>query len=156
MQWTTSTGAVHGDAVHPSRRSMDMRSRFNEMKGYAIFKSPPSNQGQVAGIEWWRSAAAGAMRATFPWAASGVEPTARSGGSLAMRSTPTLSMEDVGSHNDLYRHCQGRTRAGDDEPEGGRVGACVAPPALITLPAAAVAAPLPHRPSGRDRGIARR
>jgi hypothetical protein len=41
-----------------------------------------------------------------------------------MRSTPTLSMEDVGSHNDLYRHCQGRTWAGDDEPEGGGGGLC--------------------------------
>jgi hypothetical protein len=53
---------------------------------------------------------------------SGVEPTARFGGSLAMRSTPTLSMEDVGSHNDLHRHCQGRTRGGDDEPDTRRNG----------------------------------
>jgi hypothetical protein len=82
-----------------------------------------------------------------------------------MRSTPTLSMEDVGSHNDLHRHCQGRTRGGDDEPDtrrngkvggGGGVGACVFPQSLITLPVAAVAARLPHQPSGRDRGIARR
>jgi hypothetical protein len=85
---------------------------------------------------------------------SGVEPTARSGGSPGMRSTPTLSMEDGGSHNDLHRHCQGRTRASDDEPDTrkndkvGGVGACVAPLASITLPAAAVVAPLPHRPRG--------
>jgi hypothetical protein len=62
-------GTVHGDAMHPSHRSMDLRSRFNETKGYAIFKSPPSNQGQVAGIEWWRLTVAGATRAVAPGAA---------------------------------------------------------------------------------------
>jgi hypothetical protein len=86
---------------------------------------------------------------------------ARSGGSLAMRSTPTLSMEDGGSHNGLRECCRGRAQAGDDEPDtrkNGKVGGGggVAPLASVTLPAAAVAAPLPHRPSGRDQGVARR
>jgi hypothetical protein len=80
-----------------------------------------------------------------------------------MRSTPTRSMEDGGSHNGLHGRCRGRSRAGDEESDmrkngkvGGGVGACVAPPALVPLPVAAVAAPLPHQPSGRDRGVARR
>jgi hypothetical protein len=50
---------------------------------------------------------------------------ARSGGSLAMRSTPTLSMEDGGSHNGLRECCRGRAQAGDDEPDtrkNGKVG----------------------------------
>jgi hypothetical protein len=90
-----------------------------------------------------------------------VEPTARSGGSLEMRSTPTLSMEDGGSYNGLRERCRGQAWAGDDEPDTrrnskvGGGGACVAPPASVTLPAVAVVAPLPHRPSGRDRGVAR-
>jgi hypothetical protein len=77
-----------------------------------------------------------------------------------MRTTPTRSMEDGGSHNGLRGRCRGR--AGDEESDTrkngkvGGVGACVAPPASVPLPAAAVAAPLPHRPSGRDRGVARR
>jgi hypothetical protein len=53
---------------------------------------------------------------------SGVEPTARSGGSLDMRSTPTLSMEDEGSHNGLRERCRGRARAADDEPDMRRYG----------------------------------
>jgi hypothetical protein len=51
------------------------------------------------------------------WRFSEVEPMARSGGSLAMRSTPTLSMEDGGSHNSLRECCRGRAQAGDDEPD---------------------------------------
>jgi hypothetical protein len=47
---------------------------------------------------------------------------ARSGGSLVMRSTPTLSMEDGGSHNGLRERCRGRARAGDDEPDTRRNG----------------------------------
>jgi hypothetical protein len=42
---------------------------------------------------------------------------ARSGGSLVMRSTPTLSMEDGGSHNGLRECCRGRAQAGDGEPD---------------------------------------
>jgi hypothetical protein len=41
----------------------------------------------------------------------------------------------------------------ESEVRGG--GPCGAPPASIPLPAVAVAAPLPQRPIGRDRGAAR-
>jgi hypothetical protein len=45
----------------------------------------------------------------------GVEPSALSGGSLAMRSTSTWSTEDGGSHHSLRGRRWGRARAGDEE-----------------------------------------
>jgi hypothetical protein len=155
-------GTVHGDAMHPSHRSMDLRSRFNETKGYAIFKSPPSNRDR------WLGSSGGARRCLAQHARwlqgrlARVEPTARSGGSLTMRSTPTRSMEDRGSHHGLRGRHRGQAWAGDEEPDTRKnikvegVGAYVSPLASVPLLAASVAAPLPHRPSERDRGIARR
>jgi hypothetical protein len=114
--------------------------------------------GSSGGARWWLAQHARWLQGQL----ARVEPTARSGGSLTMRSTPTRSMEDRGSHHGLRVRHRGQAWAGDEEPDTRKnikvegVGACVSPLASVPLLAASVAAPLPHRPSERDRGIARR
>jgi hypothetical protein len=69
-----------------------------------------------------------------------------------MRSTPTQSTEDGGSHHGFRGRRWDRARTGNEEVDMKNVGevrgACGAPPALVLLSAAAVVAPLPQQPSG--------
>jgi hypothetical protein len=51
---------------------------------------------------------------------AGVEPRARTGGSLTTRSSPIRSMENRGSHQGLRRRPRDRARAGNEEADANR------------------------------------